>query len=225
MKSPLAESLMQQASESLVLSSPKKEKLGGLYVMCTLCDKPMQSPSHLVRHMRIHTGEKPFKCEYCDYSSSRKDHLRRHYLNTSKCMKLMREVPPEKPFECEICGYKSSRKDYIRIHQNTKKCKKMRETFMNFLSLDWLLEGSPEDLSQNQPVNAKKSLTEKVGERYYVCEVCNKLQPSPSHLQRHMRTHTGEKPYSCDMCASRFTRKDNLEYHKLKNCGKRASLL
>ncbi|XP_052763115.1 zinc finger and BTB domain-containing protein 24-like isoform X5 [Mya arenaria] len=95
----------------------------------------------------------------------------------------------------------------------------------NFLSLDWLLEGSPEDLSQNQPVNAKKSLTEKVGERYYVCEVCNKLQPSPSHLQRHMRTHTGEKPYSCDMCASRFTRKDNLEYHKLKNCGKRASLL
>lgn len=36
---------------------------------CKYCDKSFQKPSQLVRHERIHTGEKPFKVIYCVLTS------------------------------------------------------------------------------------------------------------------------------------------------------------
>ena len=46
----------------------------------------------------VHKGEKPFKCDICDYSCSRKGNLNRHVS--------MHEG--NKPFKCDICGYSCS---------------------------------------------------------------------------------------------------------------------
>jgi uncharacterized Zn-finger protein len=46
--------------------------------VCNTCGRGFIERSHLIRHELIHLQEKPFKCESCDYSSTRRDKLKEH---------------------------------------------------------------------------------------------------------------------------------------------------
>ncbi|KAE9416512.1 hypothetical protein Angca_002576 [Angiostrongylus cantonensis] len=69
-------------------SSPKKSQLAAhlrthMAVrahICKICGRGFIEKSHLVRHERIHLEDKPFKCDACDYASSRRDKLKEHIL-------------------------------------------------------------------------------------------------------------------------------------------------
>ena len=45
---------------------------------CPHCPMVMKTSTLIKRHILIHTGEKPFSCEFCQYSANRKDHLKSH---------------------------------------------------------------------------------------------------------------------------------------------------
>ncbi|XP_072317174.1 transcription factor HIVEP3 isoform X2 [Eucyclogobius newberryi] len=63
------------------LSSPKrgekKPQKPGKYV-CSYCGRPCAKPSVLQKHIRSHTGERPYPCEPCGFSFKTKSNLYKH---------------------------------------------------------------------------------------------------------------------------------------------------
>ncbi|KAM6983428.1 early growth response protein 1-like [Tautogolabrus adspersus] len=78
------------------------------------CDRRFSRSDELTRHVRVHTGQKPFQCRICMRSFSRSDHLTTH----------IRTHTGEKPFSCGECGRKFARSDerkrHAKIHQRQR---------------------------------------------------------------------------------------------------------
>ena len=53
-------------------------KLGAGIFKCPICFKIMRTNPHMVEHIRTHTGEKPFKCQFCDHRSAQKSGIKVH---------------------------------------------------------------------------------------------------------------------------------------------------
>ena len=55
-------------------------KLGNYEYVCPICSKIMTTYPNMKNHIRIHTGEKPYRCPNCEYGSNQKHNCERHIL-------------------------------------------------------------------------------------------------------------------------------------------------
>lgn len=47
--------------------------------VCSVCGKNMDSKTGLERHIRVHTGEKPYQCPICHHRFSIKSNMTKHF--------------------------------------------------------------------------------------------------------------------------------------------------
>lgn len=77
--------------------------------ICEVCTRIFSRSDMLARHMRLHTGSRPYACAMCALVFSRSDHLHTH----------MRIHTGEKPYKCPHCPYAAPRRDQISRHIRT----------------------------------------------------------------------------------------------------------
>lgn len=152
--------------------------------------------------MRVHNGDRPFKCTYpdCDKRYTRQFHLTRHIKKSHESSK----DPSSKPFKCmqEDCGKLFS--DQHALYKHTKYSHEKRK---------FKCEHCPKTFVRHQ--HLKVHAFEHTAVLPYPCPEpgCPKAFLLPSRLKAHQRTHTG---YACDVegCGEVFTKWTLLRKHR-----------
>ncbi|KAM9401693.1 uncharacterized protein ACWYII_029185 [Salvelinus alpinus] len=174
------------------LSKHMRIHTGEKQFKCGDCGKGFNRKEHVTVHMVTHTGEKPFICDDCGKSFSQKGSLKKHTLTHTE----------EKPFSCGDCGKMFNRKERLTIHMVTHagekpfSCDACGKSFCHKASL-------------------KKHTLTHTGEKLFSCDACGKSFCHKASLKKHTLTHTGEKPFSCPDCGKSFNQKGNLRNHQL----------
>ncbi|XP_075703692.1 uncharacterized protein LOC142689481 [Rhinoderma darwinii] len=216
---------------------------------CLVCGKAFGQRHNLIKHQRIHTGERPYGCDQCEKSFIQKQHLTKHQrLHTGERPYICQECgrgfslkhnltthgrihTGEKPYPCYECGKNFSRRENLRAHQRCHLHKISSSMTQPMEPADpcrlFRLLPAKGKCSKEQTVSEKNASPQvssgglAVNPRPFICPQCGKRFFNKQTFINHYRIHTGQRPHTCPECGRCFIQKQHLTKHIRTHTGEK----
>lgn len=199
--------------------------------MCTLCNKEFTRGGDVKKHMRVHSGERPYACKDCgkrfSQSSNMKKHCRMmhrkwdgykfHQYNSPYSFHNKQNYEFSESLQYSDQNNDISNGDYSNLNLTDGKERLLEESFS---STDMVIVEPVEIKAhvddQHAPIEKSTEQSSEYSNSYIHSNDDSEYMNSESKSDEHSQSkfYIGERPYQCSVCGKRFSQSSNMIKHR-----------